>query len=46
MAQTSLQMLGEKVIYFSDNVEESEEDELTEIFYESTKKHSKNYSLQ
>jgi hypothetical protein len=35
---------GEKVIYFSDNVEESEEDELTEIFYESTKKYSKNYS--
>jgi hypothetical protein len=35
---------GEKVIYFSDNVEEGEEDELTEIFYESTRKYSKNYS--
>ena len=35
---------GEKVIYFSDTVEEDEEDELTEIFYESSKKYSKNYA--
>ena len=35
---------GEKVIYFSDTVEEDEEDELTDIFYESSKKYSKNYA--
>ncbi|QWD71616.1 hypothetical protein C2740_04855 [Polynucleobacter sp. MG-5-Ahmo-C2] len=35
---------GEKVIYFSDTVEEDEQDELTDIFYESSKKYSKNYA--
>jgi len=32
------------VIYFSDTVEEDEEDELTDIFNESFKKYSKNYA--
>ena len=35
---------GEKVIYFSDTVEEDEQDELMDIFYESSKKYSKNYT--
>lgn len=35
---------GEKVIYFSDTVEEDEQDELTDIFYQSNKKYSKNYA--
>lgn len=35
---------GEKVIYFSDSVEEDEQDELTDIFYQSNKKYSKNYA--
>jgi hypothetical protein len=35
---------GEKVIYFSVTVGEDEEDELTDIFYESSKKYSKNYA--
>jgi len=35
---------GEKVIYFSDSVEEDEQDELTDIFYQSTRKYSKNYT--
>jgi hypothetical protein len=35
---------GEKVIYFSDSIEEDEQDELTDIFYESSKKYSKNYT--
>jgi hypothetical protein len=34
---------GEKVIYFSETVEEDEQDELSDIFYQSTKKYSKNY---
>ncbi|QWE08042.1 MAM33 family protein [Polynucleobacter ibericus] len=34
---------GEKVIYFSDTVNEDEQDELTDIFYQSNKKYSKNY---
>ncbi len=34
---------GEKVIYFSDTVEEDEQDELTDIFYQSNKKYSKSY---
>ena len=34
---------GEKVIYFSDTVNEYEQDELTDIFYLSNKKYSKNY---
>ena len=34
---------GEKVIYFSDTVEEGEQDELTDIFYQSNRKYSKNY---
>ena len=34
---------GEKVIYFSDTIEEDEQDELTEIFYQSNKKYSKSY---
>ena len=35
---------GEKVIYFSDTVEDEEEYELSEIFYASSKKYSKNYA--
>jgi len=35
---------GEKVIYFSDTVNEDEQDELTDIFYLSNKKYSKNYA--
>jgi len=35
---------GEKVIYFSDTVEDDEEDELSAIFYGSSKKYSKNYA--
>ncbi len=35
---------GEKVIYFSDTVEDDEEEELSAIFYESSKKYSKNYA--
>ncbi|MBU3550606.1 hypothetical protein [Polynucleobacter sp. MWH-Berg-3C6] len=35
---------GEKVIYFSDTVDEDEQNELTDIFYESSKKYSKNYA--
>ncbi len=35
---------GEKVIYFSDTVEDDEEEELSGIFYESSKKYSKNYA--
>ena len=35
---------GEKVIYFSDTVEEDEQDELTDIFYQSNRKYSKNYA--
>jgi len=35
---------GEKVIYFSDTVTEDEQDELTNIFYQSSKKYSKNYA--
>lgn len=34
---------GEKVIYFSDTVAEDEQDELTDIFYQSNRKYSKNY---
>lgn len=34
---------GEKVIYFSDTVDDEEQDELTDIFYQSTQKYSKNY---
>jgi hypothetical protein len=34
---------GEKVIYFSETVEEDEQDELTDIFYQSTRKYSKSY---
>ena len=34
---------GEKVIYFSDTVTEDEQDELTDIFYQSSRKYSKNY---
>ena len=34
---------GEKVIYFSDTVTEDEQDELTDIFYQSNRKYSKNY---
>ena len=34
---------GEKVIYFSDTVNEDEQDELTDIFYQSNKKNSKSY---
>jgi len=33
----------EKVIYFSDTVEEDEQDELTDIFYQSSKKYSQDY---
>jgi hypothetical protein len=35
---------GEKVIYFSETVEEEEQEELTDIFYGSHKKYSKNYA--
>lgn len=35
---------GEKVIYFSDTVDEIEQDELTDIFYQSNRKYSKNYT--
>ena len=35
---------GEKVIYFSETVEEDEQNELMDIFYQSTKKYSKNYA--
>jgi len=35
---------GEKVIYFSDTVDDEEEYELSEIFYASSKKYSKNYA--
>ena len=35
---------GEKVIYFSDTVEEDEQDELTDIFYGGSKKYSKGYT--
>ena len=35
---------GEKVIYFSDTVGEDEQEELTEIFYGSSKKYSKGYA--
>ena len=35
---------GEKVIYFSDTVEEDEQEELTDIFYGSSKKYSKGYA--
>ena len=31
------------MIYFSDTIEEDEQDELTEIFYQSNKKYSKSY---
>lgn len=34
---------GEKVIYFSETVDEDEQDELTDIFYQSTRKFSKSY---
>ena len=34
---------GERVIYFSETVEEDEQDELTDIFYLSNRKYSKNY---
>ncbi|MBU3626078.1 hypothetical protein ICN48_07500 [Polynucleobacter sp. JS-Safj-400b-B2] len=34
---------GEKVIYFSDTVEEEEQDELTDIFYQSSRKYSKSH---
>ena len=34
---------GERVIYFSETVGEDEQDQLTDIFYQSTKKYSKNY---
>ena len=33
----------EKVIYFSETVDEDEQDELTDIFYQSNRKYSKNY---
>ncbi|MBU3594958.1 hypothetical protein ICN10_00910 [Polynucleobacter sp. 86C-FISCH] len=33
----------EKVIYFSDTVQEDEQDELTDIFYQSSRKFSKSY---
>jgi hypothetical protein len=35
---------GEKVIYFSDTVLEDEQEELEEIFYESSRKYSKQYA--
>lgn len=34
---------GEKVIYFSENISEHEQNELSDIFYGATKKYSKNY---
>ncbi|MBU3538847.1 hypothetical protein [Polynucleobacter sp. UK-Gri1-W3] len=34
---------GEKVIYFSDTVEEEEQDELTDVFYQNSQKYSKGY---
>ena len=34
---------GEKVIYFSDTVGEDEQDELTDIFYQTNHKHPKNF---
>lgn len=34
---------GEKVIYFSENISEDEQNELSDIFYGATKKYSKNY---
>lgn len=34
---------GEKVIYFSDTINEDEQDELTDIFYHTSPKYSKNY---
>ena len=34
---------GEKVIYFLDTVTEDEQDELTDIFYQSNRKYSKSY---
>jgi methenyltetrahydromethanopterin cyclohydrolase len=34
---------GEKVIYFSETIDEDEQDELTDIFYQSNKKFGKNY---
>ena len=35
---------GKKVIYFSDTVQEDEQEELEEIFYGSSKKYSKQYA--
>jgi hypothetical protein len=34
---------GEKVIYFSENISEDEQNELSDIFYGATKKYAKNY---
>jgi hypothetical protein len=35
---------GEQVIYFSDSIEEDEQEELTDIFYGVSKKYSKSYA--
>ena len=35
---------GEKVIYFSETIDDEEQDELTDIFYQSSKKYAKNFS--
>lgn len=34
---------GEKVIYFSDTIDEDEQNDLTDIFYQTNPKYSKNY---
>jgi len=35
---------GEKIIYFSETVHQTEQDELTDIFYQTNSKYSKNYA--
>lgn len=35
---------GEEVIYFSDTINEDEQDELTDIFYQKNPKYSKDYA--
>ena len=35
---------GEKVIYFSETIDGDEQDELTDIFYQSSKKYAKNFA--
>jgi len=35
---------GEKIIYFSETVHQTEQDELADIFYQTNSKYSKNYA--